>query len=138
MTLGLMRALAESQVPCPERVSVLSFDDFEWAANFSPKLTTIAQPTHEMVVSQFEIRAAASQPTVSVLGPSIDSKLTCILPQLDDITLKAVDDRKKKVYIYGVVKYEDTFGDRHETGFCVDFWYGAKSFLYCGNNNYAN
>jgi len=48
MTLGLMRALVESQVPCPERVSVLSFDDFEWAANFSPKLTTIAQPTHEM------------------------------------------------------------------------------------------
>ena len=29
-------------------MSVLSFDDFEWAANFSPKLTTIAQPTHEM------------------------------------------------------------------------------------------
>ena len=48
MTLGLMRALAESQVPCPERVSILSFDDFEWAASFSPKLTTVAQSTREM------------------------------------------------------------------------------------------
>lgn len=48
MTLGLMRALAESQVPCPERVSILSFDDFEWAASFSPKLTTVAQATREM------------------------------------------------------------------------------------------
>jgi LacI family transcriptional regulator len=48
MTLGLMRALAELQVSCPERVSVLSFDDFEWAASFSPKLTTVAQSTHEM------------------------------------------------------------------------------------------
>lgn len=48
MTLGLMRALSESQVPCPERMSILSFDDFEWAANFSPRLTTIAQPTHEI------------------------------------------------------------------------------------------
>ena len=48
MSLGLMRALSELRVSCPDRVSVLSFDDFEWAANFSPKLTTVAQPTHEM------------------------------------------------------------------------------------------
>jgi LacI family transcriptional regulator len=48
MTLGLMRALYELGVPCPERVSVLGFDDFDWAANFSPRLTTVAQPTLEM------------------------------------------------------------------------------------------
>ncbi|MDE3178176.1 MAG: LacI family DNA-binding transcriptional regulator [Acidobacteriota bacterium] len=48
MTLGLMRALAEEHVPCPARVSVLGFDDFDWAANFSPRLTTVAQPTSEM------------------------------------------------------------------------------------------
>lgn len=48
MTLGLMRALAELGVPCPGRVSVLGFDDFDWAANFSPRLTTVAQPTCEM------------------------------------------------------------------------------------------
>jgi len=48
MTLGLMRALYELGVPCPERVSVLGFDDFDWAANFSPRLTTVAQPAMEM------------------------------------------------------------------------------------------
>jgi len=48
MTLGLMRAVGELRVPCPEQVSILGFDDFEWAANFSPKLTTVAQPTHEI------------------------------------------------------------------------------------------
>jgi len=48
MTLGLMRALYEHRVPCPERISVLGFDDFDWAANFSPRLTTAAQPTIEM------------------------------------------------------------------------------------------
>jgi LacI family transcriptional regulator, galactose operon repressor len=48
MTLGLMRAVSELRVPCPEQVSILGFDDFEWAANFSPRLTTVAQPTHEM------------------------------------------------------------------------------------------
>jgi len=48
MTLGLMRALWELRIPCPEQVSVLGFDDFDWAANFSPRLTTVAQPTREM------------------------------------------------------------------------------------------
>jgi LacI family transcriptional regulator len=48
MTLGLMRALGELRIPCPQRVSVLGFDDFDWAANFSPRLTTVAQPTYEM------------------------------------------------------------------------------------------
>lgn len=48
MTLGLMRALYENRVPCPERISVLGFDDFDWAANFSPRLTAVAQPTFEM------------------------------------------------------------------------------------------
>ena len=48
MTLGLMRALGELHVQCPEQLSVLGFDDFDWAANFSPRLTTVAQPTLEM------------------------------------------------------------------------------------------
>lgn len=48
ITLGVMRALGELRVPCPERVSVLGFDDFEWAACFNPRITTIAQPTYEM------------------------------------------------------------------------------------------
>lgn len=48
MTLGLMRALRELRVNCPETLSVLGFDDFEWSAYFTPRLTTIAQPTYEM------------------------------------------------------------------------------------------
>jgi LacI family transcriptional regulator len=48
MTLGLIRALGEMGVHCPGRVSVVGFDDFEWAANFSPRLTTVAQPSLEM------------------------------------------------------------------------------------------
>lgn len=48
MTLGLLRAIGELRVVCPEQVSILGFDDFEWAANVSPKLTTVAQPMHEI------------------------------------------------------------------------------------------
>lgn len=48
MTLGLMRSLAALEIDCPGDVSVVSFDDFDWAANFSPKLTTVAQPAYEI------------------------------------------------------------------------------------------
>jgi LacI family transcriptional regulator len=48
MTLGLMRALAELNIPCPGQMSVLGFDDFEWGENFRPQLTAVAQPTYEM------------------------------------------------------------------------------------------
>lgn len=48
MTLGLMNSLAQLGIGCPDQVSVVSFDDFEWAANFTPRLTTVAQPTYEI------------------------------------------------------------------------------------------
>jgi LacI family transcriptional regulator len=46
--LGLVRALAECKVRCPEEVSILGFDDFAWTENFHPKLTTIVQPAQEL------------------------------------------------------------------------------------------
>jgi len=48
MTLGLMQALTERNVLCPADISVLSYDDFPWAAYFHPKLTAVAQPGLEM------------------------------------------------------------------------------------------
>ncbi|MFN7933944.1 MAG: LacI family DNA-binding transcriptional regulator [Bryobacteraceae bacterium] len=48
MTLGLMQAMSESKVHCPEEISVLSYDDFPWASYFRPRLTAVAQPGLEM------------------------------------------------------------------------------------------
>jgi DNA-binding LacI/PurR family transcriptional regulator len=48
MTLGLMRALSELRVCYPRQVSVVGFDDFVWSQAFSPKLTTVAQPSFEL------------------------------------------------------------------------------------------
>lgn len=48
MTLGLMQAISERGVACPEQVSILSFDDFPWTSHFQPRLTAVAQPSHEM------------------------------------------------------------------------------------------
>jgi LacI family transcriptional regulator len=48
MALGILQALRELRIPCPERVSVLSFDDADWAKVFNPSLSAIAQPTFEL------------------------------------------------------------------------------------------
>jgi LacI family transcriptional regulator len=55
MTLGILQALRELKVPCPGRVSVLGFDDFDWAAVSDPPLTAIAQPTDEIGKSAVEL-----------------------------------------------------------------------------------
>jgi len=44
MALGAMRALHERGCRVPADVALASFDDFEWADLFQPRLTTIAQP----------------------------------------------------------------------------------------------
>jgi LacI family transcriptional regulator len=46
--LGLVRAIGELGICCPEQISVVGFDDFAWTANFHPQLTTVVQPTFEM------------------------------------------------------------------------------------------
>lgn len=49
--LGVMRALAERGLRCPENVSVLAVDDFPWAAAMQPPLTIVAQPVAEMAAA---------------------------------------------------------------------------------------
>jgi LacI family transcriptional regulator len=48
MTLGLMRALAELEVPCPGRVSVVCYDEADWATSFRPSVTCVAQPSYDL------------------------------------------------------------------------------------------
>jgi len=48
LLLGLVRALMEKEVSCPEDISIAGFDDFTWTENFHPRLTTVAQPAREL------------------------------------------------------------------------------------------
>jgi LacI family transcriptional regulator len=48
MTIGVMRAFGRLGVRVPDDIALVAFDDFEWAEQFRPRLTTIAQPIQEI------------------------------------------------------------------------------------------
>jgi len=48
MTLGGLKALHESRVKIPEQISLIGFDDMDWAPSLQPPLTVVAQPAYEM------------------------------------------------------------------------------------------
>lgn len=48
MTLGALHALKERNLRCPADISIICFDDPDWAPLFSPPLTVIRQPTYHL------------------------------------------------------------------------------------------
>ena len=48
MTLGTLYALKERRLHCPEDISLISFDDHDWAPLFSPAITVVRQPTYQL------------------------------------------------------------------------------------------
>jgi len=48
MTSGVLRYLKEKKIECPSQISLVGFDDPEWAASVNPSLTSVAQQPYEM------------------------------------------------------------------------------------------
>lgn len=48
LALGVLQGLADLGVTCPAKVSVIGFDDADWAEAVSPPLTVVAQPVHRI------------------------------------------------------------------------------------------
>lgn len=86
MTIGLMRAIAEHGLRCPQDISVACFDDFDWASVFHPRLTTVAQPTYEMGSRAAEYLLARlmgssdADPQTCVLAPRLVIRDSCAAP----------------------------------------------------------
>jgi LacI family transcriptional regulator len=47
-TIGIMKAIRAGGLRVPKDISVVGFDDFEWADCFEPRLTLVAQPCVEI------------------------------------------------------------------------------------------
>ena len=77
MTLGALLAIRELNLSIPRDVSVIGFDDMEWAPLASPPLTTIAQPTYEMGSRSAQMLldkvegGSVSRPTKVLLEPAL-------------------------------------------------------------------
>jgi LacI family transcriptional regulator, galactose operon repressor len=61
MTVGLMRAVQETRIRCPDEISIIGIDDFDTgldrfslATLFSPPITALRQPSYEMGKKAFE------------------------------------------------------------------------------------
>jgi len=55
MMTGVLRALKEAKLRCPEDVEVMSSDDSEWLDVFRPRISTVAQPSYGMGVKAAEL-----------------------------------------------------------------------------------
>ena len=73
--LGAMAALREAGHKVPEDVSVIGFDDIEFASIAYPPLTTVRQPLQEM-------GAAAAELLIRKLGNDESVKNMCVRPEL--------------------------------------------------------
>lgn len=47
-TIGAVRALSDAKLRVPDDIALASFDDFEWADFFEPRLTVMAQPCEDI------------------------------------------------------------------------------------------
>ncbi len=48
MTIGLLKAIDEMGLRCPEDFGLVSFDDYPWLGVFRPRLTTVELPKHQL------------------------------------------------------------------------------------------
>ena len=47
-TIGAMRCLLDREVPVPQKMAVIGFDDYDWSAITAPPVSCVAQPMEEM------------------------------------------------------------------------------------------
>jgi len=48
MTVGLLKAVDEMGLKCPDDFGLVSFDDYPWLGVFRPRLTTVELPKHQL------------------------------------------------------------------------------------------
>ena len=87
MTAGTMAALKAAGKKVPEDISVIGFDDSEWAALMDPPLTVVAQPIVELGTRAAQTlmrrisRGRVKTPRAVVLKPELILRDSCARPR---------------------------------------------------------
>jgi DNA-binding LacI/PurR family transcriptional regulator len=81
-TVGALKAIMEAHLTVPRDLSVIGFDEFEYAELLSPPLTTIAQPAYEFGTVGVELLVRLLQgkrirQRTVVLEPTLIERLSC-------------------------------------------------------------
>ncbi|TCR67057.1 LacI family DNA-binding transcriptional regulator [Bosea sp. BK604] len=86
MTIGVVTALADRGLSCPEDISLVGIDDQPWADAVLPRLTVIAQPVRAMGETAFTLLAERiggtrlGPGTTTVLAPRLVMRRSCGSP----------------------------------------------------------
>jgi DNA-binding LacI/PurR family transcriptional regulator len=85
MTLGGLKAIHESGIKIPEQISLIGFDDMDWAPSLQPPLSVVAQPAYEMgekaATALFErIREPGLPPKKILLKTELIIRASCHRP----------------------------------------------------------
>jgi len=92
MSLGALRWLREKRIGCPEEMSLIGFDDAEWATAISPTLTVVAQQAYEMGFIAAELLFAAIDNEDEKAKPSTIRLETSLIVR--ESTAKPLDSRR--------------------------------------------
>jgi LacI family transcriptional regulator len=82
MTIGLLRAVEEMGLKCPDDFGLVSFDDYPWLGVFRPRLTTVELPKHLLGSEATELliqRISGNQgkPVLKKLSPELRIRESC-------------------------------------------------------------
>lgn len=82
MTIGLLKAVDEMGLKCPEDFGLVSFDDYPWLGVFRPRLTTVELPKHQLGSEAAEllierIRGNQGKPVLKKLLPELRIRESC-------------------------------------------------------------
>lgn len=86
MAAGVLAAIQEIGISCPEEVSLLGFDDFYWATLLKPRMTVVHQPAREMgmIAARMlidHIEGRPSIPTPVLLATQLIIRDSCCPPR---------------------------------------------------------
>ena len=82
MTVGLLKAVDEMGLRCPEDFGLVSFDDYPWLGVFRPRLTTVELPKHSLGSESAEllirrINEDDGKPVLKKLLPELRIRESC-------------------------------------------------------------
>jgi LacI family transcriptional regulator len=77
MALGLLQAVREADLACPQEISLVCFDDQAWAPLFTPPLTVVAYPIAKLSDTVVNVFLSSIRQCQQPLDPKDQANILC-------------------------------------------------------------